>query len=87
MTIALQRGTIGNRADAVVPRVIHTLLPAMMFEDPENAKCIRAVHLIGRLGQPEAVAVTTVSPLSAGASFTSGVTLLMDTSHMAVLAS
>jgi meso-butanediol dehydrogenase / (S,S)-butanediol dehydrogenase / diacetyl reductase len=55
-TMALELGPLGVRVNAVVPGMIRTPMTAVMFEDPENVKRIRAAHPIGREGQPEEVA-------------------------------
>ena len=77
-TMALELGPLGIRVNAVVPGMIRTPLTAVMFEDPENVKRIRAAHPIGREGQPEEVAAAIAFLLSDDASFITGVALPVD---------
>jgi meso-butanediol dehydrogenase / (S,S)-butanediol dehydrogenase / diacetyl reductase len=77
-TMALELGPLGVRVNAVVPGMIRTPMTAVMFEDPENVKRIRAAHPIGREGQPEEVAAAIAFLLSEDASFITGVALPVD---------
>jgi meso-butanediol dehydrogenase / (S,S)-butanediol dehydrogenase / diacetyl reductase len=77
-TMALELGPLGVRVNAVVPGMIRTPMTAVMFEDPENVKRIRAAHPIGREGQPEEVAAAIAFLLSDDASFITGVALPVD---------
>jgi NAD(P)-dependent dehydrogenase (short-subunit alcohol dehydrogenase family) len=61
-TMALELGPLGVRVNAVVPGMIRTPMTAVMFQDPENVKRIRAAHPIGREGQPEEVAGSDCLP-------------------------
>ena len=77
-TMALELGPLGVRVNAVVSGMIRTPMTAVMFQDPENVKRIRAAHPIGREGQPEEVAAAIAFLLSDDASFITGVALPVD---------
>jgi hypothetical protein len=83
-TMALELGPLGVRVNAVVPGMIRTPMTAVMFEDPENVKRIRAAHPIGREGQPEEVAAAIAFLLSDDANFITGVALPVDGGSTAV---
>lgn len=64
--------------NGVAPGMIRTPMTASLFEDPENAKRIRAAHPIGREGEPDEVAAAILFLLSDDASFVLGTILPVD---------
>jgi meso-butanediol dehydrogenase / (S,S)-butanediol dehydrogenase / diacetyl reductase len=77
-TMAAELGPLGVRVNAVAPGMIRTPMTASMFEDPENAKRIRAAHPIGREGEPEEIAAVIAFLLSEDASFITGAVIPVD---------
>jgi meso-butanediol dehydrogenase / (S,S)-butanediol dehydrogenase / diacetyl reductase len=77
-TMAIELAPFGMRVNAVAPGMIRTPMTAVMFEDPENEKRIRAAHPVGREGTAEEVAAAIAFLLSADASFITGVVLPVD---------
>jgi NAD(P)-dependent dehydrogenase (short-subunit alcohol dehydrogenase family) len=75
---ALELAPHGIRVNAIAPGMIRTPMTAVMFQEPENEKRIRAAHPIGREGQPEEIAASIAFLLSDDASFITGVVLPVD---------
>ena len=75
---ALELAPHGIRVNAIAPGMIRTPMTAVMFQDPENVKRIRAAHPIGREGRPEEIAASIAFLLSDDASFITGVILPVD---------
>jgi meso-butanediol dehydrogenase/(S,S)-butanediol dehydrogenase/diacetyl reductase len=73
--MSLELAPIGIRVNAVAPGMIRTPMTAVLFQDPENVKRIRAAHPIGREGEPEDVAAAISFLLSDDASLIIGVVL------------
>jgi NAD(P)-dependent dehydrogenase (short-subunit alcohol dehydrogenase family) len=76
--MALELAPLHIRVNAVAPGMIRTPMTAVMFEDPENVKRIRAAHPIGREGEPEEVAAAIAYLLSDDASFITGAVIPVD---------
>jgi len=77
-SMSLELAALGIRVNAVAPGMIRTPMTAVMFQDPENVRKIRAAHPLGREGEPEDVAAAICFLLSADAGFITGVVLPVD---------
>ena len=76
--MAIELGTSGIRVNAITPGMIRTPMTAVMFEDPENQRRIRANHALGREGFPQEVAAEIAFLASDDASFVTGAILPVD---------
>jgi NAD(P)-dependent dehydrogenase (short-subunit alcohol dehydrogenase family) len=81
--MAMEVGPLGIRVNAVAPGMIRTPMTEVMFQDPEDERRIRALHPIGREGQPEEVAAAVLILASDQASFVTGVILPVDGGYSA----
>lgn len=86
-TMAVELAPFGIRVNAVAPGMIRTPMTAVMFENPENVKRIRAAHPIGREGEPEEIAAVIAFLLSEDSSFITGVVLPVDGGSTAAIPS
>ncbi|EYS91859.1 short-chain dehydrogenase [Cupriavidus sp. SK-4] len=77
-SMAVELGPFGIRVNAVAPGMIRTPMTEVMFEDPDNARRIRAAHPIGREGKPEEIAAAIAFLLSDDASFITGAVIPVD---------
>ena len=77
-TMAVELAPLGIRVNAVAPGMIRTPMTAVMFQDSENVKRIRAAHPIGREGEPEEIAAVIAFLLSDDASFMTGAVIPVD---------
>ena len=76
---ALEYAEQGVRINAVAPAVIHTpMADRAFFQDEKIAARVKAMHPLGRIGQPEEVAQAVLWLCSDAASFTTGHTLPID---------
>jgi NAD(P)-dependent dehydrogenase (short-subunit alcohol dehydrogenase family) len=76
---ALEYADQGIRINAVCPAIIETpMVERELFDNEELAAKFRAMHPVGRFGQPEEVAAATLWLCSEGASFTTGHALPVD---------
>ena len=76
---ALEYATQGLRINAVCPAVIETPMAVRAFStDPEVTERYKAMHPVGRFGQPDEVASATLWLCSDGASFVTGHSLPVD---------
>jgi NAD(P)-dependent dehydrogenase (short-subunit alcohol dehydrogenase family) len=76
---ALEYATRGLRINAVCPAVIETPMVARAFSaNEEVTERYKAMHPVGRFGQPEEVASATLWLCSEGASFVTGHALPVD---------
>ncbi|MCS7024582.1 MAG: SDR family oxidoreductase [Bryobacteraceae bacterium] len=76
--MALDYAPRGIRVNCVCPGFVHTALTAAIFKDPARAERIRALHPLGRLGEPEEIAKAVCFLLSDDASFITGAALAVD---------
>ena len=77
----------GIRVNAIAPGMIRTPFTAYMFDDPEKAKRIRAVHAIGREGQPEEIVAVAALLLTDAAGFMKGTVVSVDGGETACIPS
>lgn len=76
---ALEYADQGLRINAVCPAIIETpMVERGLIDNEELAAKFKAMHPVGRFGQPEEVAAATLWLCSEGASFTTGHALPVD---------
>ena len=76
---ALEYATQGLRINAVCPAIIETpMVTRALSDNEEMVERYRAMHPVGRFGQPEEVASATLWLCSEGASFVTGHSLPVD---------
>jgi NAD(P)-dependent dehydrogenase (short-subunit alcohol dehydrogenase family) len=68
----------GIRVNGVVPGSIRTSLTKPLFDDPETAEKLRALHPIGRAGEPEDMAGIAVFLASDDSKFATGAHFFVD---------
>ncbi len=78
MTLAVELGPNGIRANAIAPGVIDTRLSAMLVNNPEIIKIFTEHTALKRYGQPEEIAELAVYLGSNESSFVTGQTFCVD---------
>lgn len=77
-TAALEYSSLGIRVNAVCPGIIRTQLVKDALSAPEAERQLRALHPIGRLGEPQDVVGAVLWLASAAAGFVTGALLAVD---------
>lgn len=79
----IEYGSRGVRVNAVGPAFIHTPMIAGLEADPAGAQALRALHPIGRLGEPAEVAELVLWLSSPAASFVTAAYYPVDGGYLA----
>ena len=74
----MELGEKGIRVNAVGPGVIRTPLTERYFQDAEQTQRIKALHAMGRWGEPDEIAKAILFLASDEASFCTGTILIVD---------
>jgi NAD(P)-dependent dehydrogenase (short-subunit alcohol dehydrogenase family) len=80
--LAMELGPYNIRANALAPSVVTTEWASVMTEDPERRKMVEAEIPLHRLCTPEELANVALFLASDGASYVSGVTIIVDGGSM-----
>jgi dehydrogenase/reductase SDR family protein 4 len=75
---ALELGSKGVRVNAIAPGLIHTVLSEVYWKDEQKALSIFSKQPIPRIGQPPEIAQVALLLASAGGSFITGQTIVVD---------
>lgn len=76
--LAFEWARYGIRVNAVAPTFVRTEFTAVTLADPERAERLLSAIPLGRFGEPEEIATSTVFLLSDAASLITGHTLVAD---------
>lgn len=76
--LAFEWARYGIRVNAVAPTFVRTELTAVTLADPERSERLLSAIPLGRFGEPEEIATSTVFLLSDAASLITGHTLVAD---------
>jgi len=80
--LAMELGPYNIRANAIAPSVVTTEAAAHHWQDPERRRSVEAEIPLGRLSTPEEIANVALFLASDGASYISGVALIVDGGSM-----
>ena len=80
--LAMELGPYNIRANAIAPSVVTTEAAAHHWQDPERRRSVEAEIPLGRLSTPEEIANVALFLASDGASYISGVAIIVDGGSM-----